>query len=123
MGSDLFNSTYIGWMEQGPESEIVISSRVRLARNLQSVPFPHLLDDNTGKLCWQQVKEAWQKSSLKEELELLSFKDVAALDRQILMEKHLISPDHAKSNQFYQGLLVNGDGSLSIMVNEEDHLH
>lgn len=122
MGSDLFNSTYIGWMEQGPESEIVISSRVRLARNLQSVPFPHLLDDNTGKLCWQQVKEAWQKSSLKAELELLSFKDVAALDRQILMEKHLISPNHAKNNKFYQGLLVNRDGSLSIMVNEEDHL-
>ena len=122
MGNDLLNSTYVGWMEQGPESDIVISSRVRLARNLQTVPFPHLLDENSGQESWQQIVEAWEKSSLKEEMQLIRFSELPVLDRQILVEKHLISPDHAKSDKFYHGLLVDGDGSLSIMINEEDHL-
>ena len=122
MSSDLLNSTYVRWMEPGPESDIVISSRVRLARNLQTVPFPHLLDDKTGQACWQQITQAWQKSSLKDQLELLSFNNLAALDRQILMEKHLISPNHAEANKFYQGLLVDKEGQLAIMINEEDHL-
>ena len=101
MGSDLFNSTYIGWMEQGPESEIVISSRVRLARNLQSVPFPHLLDDNTGKLCWQQVKRLGKKLS-ERRARVTEFQRCGCFGSRSSW-KHLISPDHAKSNHSTRG--------------------
>ena len=93
-----------------------------MARNLQTVPFPHLLDENSGQESWQQIVEAWEKSPLKGDMQLIRFSELPALDRQILVEKHLISPDHAKSDKFYHGLLVDGDGSLSIMINEEDHL-
>lgn len=124
MTSDLLNRTYVRWMDQGPESDIVISSRVRLARNLQATPFPHLLDEKRGAESLKQITEAWKKSQLQDLrlMQMLTFDKVASLDRSILVEKHLISPNHAESNQAYHGLLVNEDGSLAIMINEEDHL-
>jgi protein arginine kinase len=109
---------------EGPESDIVISSRIRLARNLSTVPFPHLLDHEKGRQCLEFITEAWKKASNKEltEMELVTFDQTTSLDRQILVEKHLISPNHASANSPYRGLLMNNDGSAAIMINEEDHL-
>ncbi|MGR6837393.1 protein arginine kinase [Syntrophomonas erecta] len=123
-GNNLLNNTFVKWMESGPESDIVVSSRVRLARNLRGVPFPHLLNDDSGQKCLDQIKAAWsnnENAHLKE-LEYMAFNQITDQDRQILVEKHLISPNHARSNQFYHGLLVNAEGSMAIMINEEDHL-
>lgn len=124
--NDLLNSNFVRWMdaEGSPESDVVISSRVRLARNLRMVPFPHLLDNETGKRCMQEIKNAWQKSTCKElkEMDLITFDQLSFLDRQVLVEKYLISPDHAESDSFFRGLLVNNGGDLAIMLNEEDHL-
>jgi len=124
--SDLLNSTFVRWMkaEGATESDVVVSSRVRLARNLRMIPFSHLLDMETGKKCLQAIKNAWQKSNYRElkEMELVTFDQLSALDRQVLVEKHLISPEHANSVSPFRGLLVNNDGSLAIMLNEEDHL-
>lgn len=124
MDSDLLNRTYVRWMDQGPESDVVISSRVRLARNLQAFPFPHLLNEEKGREIMQQIIQAQRASGKKDlnQMQLFAFNKVAALDRYILVEKHLISPNHAESHQSYNGLLVNDDGSLAIMINEEDHL-
>jgi len=114
------------WMkaDEGPESDIVVSSRVRLARNLIHIPFPHLLNLETGMKSLQEIKNAWQKSreNDNEKMELITFDQISALDRQILMEKHLISPQHAESNSAYKGVLINENGSLCMMINEEDHL-
>lgn len=121
---DLFNNTYVGWMEQGPESNIVISSRVRLARNLQNMPFPQRLHEKTGLEIINLIKKAWQADDkfLLKDMDWLGFDQLSELDRTILMEKHLVSPGHAQSSKSYNGLLVNHDGSISIMINEEDHL-
>ncbi|MDD2585174.1 MAG: protein arginine kinase [Syntrophomonadaceae bacterium] len=123
---DLLNSHYVRWMaaQEGPESDIVISSRVRLARNLRLIPFPHLLDNKNGQKCLDNIKQAWQKSTDTElkGMDLITFNQTPALDRQILLEKHLISPQHAGSDDAFRGLLANKDGSLAIMINEEDHL-
>jgi protein arginine kinase len=109
---------------EGPEADIVISSRIRLARNLSTVPFPHLLNDEKGRQCLDLIINAWKKTSNKElkKMELVTFDQITALDRQILVEKHLTSPNHAAANFPYQGLLMNNDGSVAIMINEEDHL-
>lgn len=123
--SDLLNSSFVKWMDgDGPESDIVISSRVRLARNLSSVPFPHLLNDDKGQQCMQQITNAWKKADNKElkKLELITFDQISALDRQILVEKHLTSPNHITTSSPFRGLLLNGDGSIAVMINEEDHL-
>ncbi|MDD3852667.1 MAG: protein arginine kinase [Syntrophomonadaceae bacterium] len=124
MKKDLFNNTYVGWMEQGPESNIVISSRVRLARNLQNMPFPQRLHEKTGLEIINLIKKAWQADDkfLLKDMDWLGFDQLSELDRTILMEKHLVSPGHAQSSKSYNGLLVNHDGSISIMINEEDHL-
>lgn len=122
----MLNSNHVHWMdaEGVRESDIVISSRVRLARNLDKVPFPHLLDSESGPKCRRAMDEAIEKSSYQElkHMEWLAFDQVGDLERQILVEKHLISPNHAGSSDSYRGLLVNQDGSLAIMINEEDHL-
>jgi protein arginine kinase len=121
----ILNRTYISWMDaKGPESDIVISSRVRLARNLHQVPFPHLLDENSGKKVMEKVNQALaaDKNGILKGLELVPLSQLSSLDRSILLEKHLVSPEHADSTSLYRGVVVNEDGSLAIMVNEEDHL-
>jgi len=123
---NLLNSSFVRWMaaDEGSESDIVISSRIRLARNLNLIPFPQILDRDSGKKCLQTIENAWEKStdaSLKE-MELLTFNQLTALERQMLVEKHLISPGHAESDEPFRGVLTNQDGSLVIMINEEDHL-
>lgn len=123
--TDILNRTYVAWMDaRGPESDIVISSRVRLARNLQQVPFPHLLNETSGRQVMEQVGRALKTSnqSIICGLELVPLSQLSYLDRNILLEKHLISPDHAGSASPYRGVAVNQDGTLAIMVNEEDHL-
>ncbi|HZJ84522.1 MAG TPA: protein arginine kinase [Syntrophomonadaceae bacterium] len=126
MGFDnLINSSFVAWMEadKGPESDIVISSRIRLARNLSQMPFPHLLDEAKGQEVLDKIKDAWRrKNSPVPEFDLITFNELAYIDREILVEKHLISPEHAKSDKSYRGVLVNHDGSVAIMINEEDHL-
>lgn len=123
--NDVLNSSYIKWMdsEEG-NRDIVISSRVRLARNLNKIPFPHLLDQANGEKCLEQIRDAWQKSSgsVLSSMDMVTFDQLSALDRQILAEKHLSSPMYAASNSSLRAILVNDNGSLSAMVNEEDHL-
>ncbi|NLB53982.1 MAG: protein arginine kinase [Syntrophomonadaceae bacterium] len=126
MSEDILNNNYVYWMEakEGSNSDIVISSRVRLARNLNNLPFPHLLNEEKGLHTINTIKNAWEKSPREnlKDMTLFTFNQLTNLDRQILVEKHLISPNHAASNTAYNGLLVNEQGSLAIMINEEDHL-
>ena len=122
---DVLNSSHIKWMD-APEGDrdIVISCRVRLARNLHRVPFPHLLDQVGGDKCLELIKKAWQESPgpVLTSMDMISFDQLSALERQILAEKHLSSPLHAASDSSFRAILVNKDGSLAVMVNEEDHL-
>lgn len=121
----LLNENYIKWMDAGEkDADIVISSRVRLARNLQGVVFPHLLDEDKGRYVFSQMQQAREQAGdgLLSSMEAVVFSEISALDRQILMEKHLMSPEHAARSDAYQGLMVNAEGSLSSMINEEDHL-
>ncbi|MDD2509556.1 MAG: protein arginine kinase [Syntrophomonas sp.] len=124
--NNLFEETFVAWMngQAASQSDIVISSRVRLARNLNDIAFPHLLNQQSGQKFMQLISEAWKKSQVNElkQMELVTFENLSALDRKILVEKHLISPYHAQATGPYQGLLVKADGSLAIMINEEDHL-
>lgn len=124
--SYLLNNDFIKWMDasQGPESDIVICSRIRLARNLQYVTFPCFMNSESGAKSMQAIEQAWQtgENQALASLNLLTFDKLSSLERQILVEKHLISPEHGKANQPYRGLLANDDGTIAIMINEEDHL-
>jgi protein arginine kinase len=122
---NIIEGDFVKWMDlKEADPDIVISSRVRLARNLRNIPFPHLLDETKGTVCIDTIRHAWQSSAENElgRMDMETFDNVSALDRQILMEKHLSSPQQANSSVFYSGILINDDGSLAVMINEEDHL-
>ncbi len=108
------------WMEgQGPESEIVISSRVRLARNIADYPFPYLSSDSQSEEILNMTYKTVQ--SFKEKFYTLKISELEPLDRQVLVEKHLISPLLVKESRS-SAVLLREDEGVSIMVNEEDHL-
>lgn len=113
------------WMDgSGELGSVVISSRVRLARNLEDVPFPHLLSENDASAVMEKVFEAARNIGEKGfggPVISISLDKIPPLDCQVLVEKHLISPQHAQGKAG-QGLVLRHDEAAAIMVNEEDHL-
>jgi len=112
------------WMEKpGPDNDILLSSRIRLARNIGPMPFPNRATDAQ----MLEVTEIIQRSvgDLNKESQgsflFLNLEKISPLERFVLVEKHLISPNHAQEAR-NRGLLIREDGTVSIMVNEEDHL-
>lgn len=109
-----------GWITQeGPQNEIVISSRVRLARNIAYTPFPAYLDTEEANKLIDNVYRAAKKKG-DHEYALYAIDKMPQMERQILLEKHLISPDLVKSSK--GAALISGDEMISIMINEEDHI-
>lgn len=107
------------WTEgKGQFPEIVLSSRVRLARNLAEFPFPLKQTDATANTVLELLESVTQKSN---QLKMYRLGEIPELERLVLVEKHLISPEHAQKSE-YKGVIINNEGSVSIMVNEEDHL-
>ncbi len=122
---EILNEARSRWMDgQGTDSDIVISSRIRVARNLTNLPFPHLLNQEQAERVIYAVKAAVEKRSLKEKigvLELTRLNELTPVERQILVEKHLISPDLLEDYQ-KKAVVLRDDEVISIMINEEDHL-
>jgi protein arginine kinase len=113
------------WTEAtGAHPEVVLSSRIRLARNLDGFPFPHGLSEAQAESVINQVELGVREINLMglaTKVELYRLADYAPLDRQVLVDKHLISPQQAAEVRG-KAVAISGDESVSIMVNEEDHL-
>ncbi len=119
------SNPYSKWLDaSGPDSDVVISSRVRLARNIIGLPFPHLLGtEDAGKMVCA-VQAAIDHNEIKQslgQLELTRMTELSPTERQILMEKHLVSPDLLEQPE-KKAVVLRDDETVSIMVNEEDHL-
>ena len=119
------DDAYSHWMEaDGPESGIAISSRVRIARNLAGKPFPHQLNNENAEEVLTAVRQLVEGGSLIGQtgpLELGLLSELSAVDRQILVDKHLISPDLI-NNFENKAVVLRNDEVISVMINEEDHL-
>ncbi|MFM8558198.1 MAG: ATP--guanido phosphotransferase, partial [bacterium] len=105
----------------GPHSEMVLSTRIRLARNLADVPFTQRArnEDLMGVL--SRVGAAVHSSSVLGGGLLLRMQDCSAIERQVQVERHLVS--HALSDGTRpRGIYVAPDDRVSLMINEEDHL-
>lgn len=114
------------WVDEiGPDSDIVISSRMRLARNLRDYPFPIALTKEKSKKVIQTIYHAVEELDKQKisggALELWVLEEISPLERQVLLEKHLISPNLLQ-NYEKSAVLLNQDESISIMINEEDHI-
>lgn len=106
-----------------PEADVVFSSRVRLARNLNKYPFPFRMNDRQCMEVIDKVKDTVFSTSYAA-ADNFAFFDISGMEpieRQALVEKHLISPDLA-AKQTRSGVIISKDEKISIMINEEDHL-
>ncbi len=110
------------WLKgEGPYSHIVISTRIRLARNVKTIPFPSRANKKSLQEVLDRVEAASQQDEFFKSSAMLRMADLDNVDRQFLVERHLMSYEHA-SNPEGKALLVCPEEILSIMVNEEDHL-
>ncbi|KEK22624.1 protein arginine kinase [Bacillus gaemokensis] len=119
----IMNEAISPWMRgDGPDSDIVLSSRIRLARNLKDYHFPTMYTDEEAKRIIQlfQQKFANEREKLPEGLELLKMNELKPLQRRVLVEKHLISPNLAGTE--YGACLLSRSEHISVMLNEEDHV-
>ena len=108
------------YLQNGKESDVVISTRVRLSRNIKGIPFINRASKEELKEVYEKMKEI--TPSLGYNLKFLSLDDMDSITKQSLVEKHLISPDFAKTKMPYTAIIINDEENICIMVNEEDHI-
>jgi len=100
---------------------IVISSRIRLARNLKDAPFPGWAGDDDSQKVWSKLSEAIPQTELMKDAVTVLMSELSDLDKQVLFERNLISNEHTEASAG-AGLVLQLDERCAIMVNEEDHL-
>jgi protein arginine kinase len=122
MKIDLLTETVGEWLRgTGPESDIVMSSRVRLARNLAHFPFVSRATDQERLEAERLLRERIASSPIGGSLEYIDVGHLEEIDRQFLVERQLISREHADA-QGARGVAIDGREQVSLMINEEDHL-
>lgn len=112
------------WYEKsGEQSGIVVSSRIRLARNLKNYPFPNKATIEQKREIAQKVKKALDESNsvIANSFSFISMEELTQTQAVSLVEKHLVSPEFVSDRQG-RYLLLSEDESISIMINEEDHI-
>ncbi|MDB5085724.1 MAG: ATP:guanido phosphotransferase [Bacilli bacterium] len=122
--SDFLKHTTATWMkEDGPESDIVISTRIRVARNLSASPFPVLATENMAQEVLSKVTNAVMSDEFAAlgKFEVLKIGEIGNIDREALVEKHLISRNLVEDSRV-GAVAMRSDEVVSIMINEEDHL-
>ena len=110
------------WVQtEGPQNRIVLSSRVRMARNLRQYAFPGWAKKAERQRALELMRPVVE--GLPEMADCFSelMDNIAAIDKQTLVERHLISREHAVKN-VGSGVVVSASGVISVMINEEDHL-
>ncbi|MBN8237457.1 protein arginine kinase [Halobacillus kuroshimensis] len=118
------NEAISPWMKQeGPDSDIVMSSRIRLARNFAEHPFPIIAKEDTLSKVLAYFEENFQQTSFRDykDFELVRMRDLQPVEKRVLVEKHLISP-HLAEHSENSATLISQNEQVSIMVNEEDHV-
>lgn len=107
-----------GWLHGSvPEEDVVVSSRIRLARNLAQYSFPHQAGEKELEAVIEDVAAALENSDFK----LKRLEEMGQSDRLLLVEQYLVSPDLVK-NPSHRGVMLNPEQTVAIMLNEEDHL-
>jgi protein arginine kinase len=110
------------WLKStGPNSDIVISSRIRLARNLEKIPFPHWANENQSANVLNTIREAAGKINYLQGSAVFNLADLDSVDKQFLIERHLMSHEHAQKTD-HKAVIIDGEEILSVMINEEDHI-
>jgi len=119
--NDLLNHTSEWLKGTGPHSDVVISSRIRLARNLNKFPFPHWASKSQLNEIIAKTKQEMEKVDLLKKSTFFLLADLDNIDKQFLVERHLMSIEHTQKTE-QKAVLISEEEIISVMINEEDHL-
>lgn len=108
------------YLQNGKDSDVVVSSRVRLARNIQKYPFTTKCSKEDLDKILEDIKEI--TPSLGYGLKFIDLKDIDDITKVSLVEKHVISPDFVMKDNVHGAILINDDENICIMINDEDHI-
>ncbi len=111
---------YNWYLQSGKDSDVVLSTRIRLARNLSNVPFVSRFAKEEANQILEKIENI--TPSLGYGLKFLRLDKMDTITKLSLIEKHLISPDFAVDKEKTKAILINEEENICIMVNEEDHL-
>ncbi|MTK10974.1 MAG: protein arginine kinase [Clostridiaceae bacterium] len=111
------------WIKyQGKRDDLVLSSRIRLARNIDKMPFPHKLSVEKGREIVPLVEDAFYRSvHMREEYVTNYLCDRDAIANQVYLERHLISKNLI-NNSDKAAFIIDKNETISVMINEEDHI-
>jgi len=122
MNFDSLTHTSGEWLRAtGPESDVVISSRIRLARNLADFPFPPRAGDEVRAEVESLLRSQFKKLPYGDNLLYLDVNELNSIDRQFLVERQLISRELSETHGT-RGVGIGPAETVSLMINEEDHL-
>lgn len=119
--NDLINHTTEWLKGTGPNSDIVISSRIRLARNLDKIPFPHWANKKQAEEVLKTIKAAVANVDYLKKTTFINLQDLDSIDKQFLIERHLMSYEHGHKTD-NKAIIIDDDEIISLMINEEDHI-
>lgn len=117
------NDAISPWMRKtGPENDIVLSTRIRLARNFENEIFPVIADEKDLQKITNYFKQHYHQTNFGNygTFELIEMSNLTHIEKRVLVEKHLISPYLANARA--AAVLVSKNEQVSIMINEEDHI-
>ena len=110
-----------GWFtKKGKDSDVVVSSRIRLARNLDSHIFPGFMNNSDESAVQEKILSAFAKLSDYKKYKILYLDDISPLERRILMERNIITQEYSISKG--KAVILKENGEISAMINNEDHI-
>lgn len=112
------------WLrDSGPDSDIVLSSRIRLARNFSDATFPLVADKEELEQVKNFIHKEFSEETFGDDVsfEYIPMQDLSTVEKHVLVEKHLISPLLAK-NSPTSAAMISQNEKISVMINEEDHI-
>lgn len=108
------------YLESGKDSDVIVSSRIRLARNIKEFPFKLKMTKEDKEKLIEKVK--FISPSIGYGLKFFHLKDIDDISKMALVEKHIISPEIALNKEQEEAILINKEENICIMLNEEDHI-
>ncbi|KPK63059.1 MAG: hypothetical protein AMK73_05440 [Planctomycetes bacterium SM23_32] len=121
MDLTLLKDRPVEWLKAGPESDVVVSSRVRLARNIDGYPFVGRASERQKARIEELLRNVLLSAEIDPPLHYVRLDQIGPLMRELLLERRLISTEHAEGDGV-RAVAFDDDERVSVMVNEEDHL-
>ena len=112
------------WYQKvGKDSDVVLTSRIRLARNISGINFPSRMNDEQRQILNDKVKQALigSNNTFAKSLKYIDMSNVPETEVYSMVERHIISPQFAR-NSSGKAIIISDDETICIMIGEEDHL-